>query len=86
MCCRHHSHVHVSRNGSLPTRSDSIMNLMFGSMSLMCAVNFSMLYSWICTNVSSTYLHQTDGGLVSMYKLATMSETRDLMAATSFCL
>ena len=32
-------HVYVSRNGRLPSRSDSIVNFMFGSTLLMCVVN-----------------------------------------------
>lgn len=69
---------------------------MFGSILLRYALNSSMLYWWFCTNVSSTYLHQTDCGLaamgmarvpmVSMHKLATMGETGDPMPSPYFCL
>ena len=54
--------VHRSRKGSLLSFSDSIVNLMCGSMLFMCSVNSSTSYSWSTLNVSSTYRSHSDGG------------------------
>ena len=44
------------------------MNFMFFSMELLCSVKFSMSYSCMTTNVSSTYLSHIEGGLGAVLK------------------
>ena len=61
----------------------------------MCDVNSFTWYSWILTNVSSTYLTQSDGVLgavdraisskSSKYRLATMGETVEPRPAPWVC-
>ena len=54
-------HTSVSRKGSWPLSSPSLVNLMLGSMLLVWLVNSSIYSVFITTNVSSTYLYQTRG-------------------------
>ena len=84
-----------SRKGSLPLTSGSMVKLMWWSMLLIWWGNESTASSCFLTKVSSTYRSHIDGvagvgkkavsSKCSIYKLATMKDTGDPMAAPWVC-